>query len=316
VRVGALYALERLSESYPEYRQAIVNVICGYLRMPFDPPPRRDPEALFSPPPRRDPGALFQRMKNSARYAAASDRLSATVDSKRELEVRLTAQQILSSRLSNRPDISPAHQGPHDAGALDIDLRGATLVDFNLSSCIVKSAHFEGAQFVGMAFIEDSTFREQTHLDWSRFEKLVYFTGSRFERGAWFDGAVFEDAAWLNQVYFGDHVRFPQVRFGDYAFFGGSTFQGMAWFEGARFEGSFSFEDAVIENRRENPIDKFYLGGSLVIGAEQAKKAELPPGWVLRRVSSGIRGTRYVPSPDLSSALAGLEGRAGSVVRR
>ena len=35
VRLGGLYALERLAQDNPAHRQTIVNVICAYLRMPF-----------------------------------------------------------------------------------------------------------------------------------------------------------------------------------------------------------------------------------------------------------------------------------------
>ena len=37
VRLGGLYALERLAQDNSAQRQTIVNVICAYLRMPFSP---------------------------------------------------------------------------------------------------------------------------------------------------------------------------------------------------------------------------------------------------------------------------------------
>ncbi|MEU6741925.1 hypothetical protein [Streptosporangium sandarakinum] len=47
LRLGGLYALERLAQDSPGHRQIIVNVICAYLRMPYTPPepaPAPDPE--------------------------------------------------------------------------------------------------------------------------------------------------------------------------------------------------------------------------------------------------------------------------------
>ena len=38
VRLAGLYALERLAGGYEEHRQTIVNVLCAYLRMPFEEP--------------------------------------------------------------------------------------------------------------------------------------------------------------------------------------------------------------------------------------------------------------------------------------
>ncbi len=37
VRLAGLYALERLAQSHRSQRQTIVNVLCAYLRMPFEP---------------------------------------------------------------------------------------------------------------------------------------------------------------------------------------------------------------------------------------------------------------------------------------
>ncbi|HVV23019.1 MAG TPA: pentapeptide repeat-containing protein [Pseudonocardiaceae bacterium] len=38
VRLAGLYALERLAQDNAAHRQTIVNLVCAYLRMPFDPP--------------------------------------------------------------------------------------------------------------------------------------------------------------------------------------------------------------------------------------------------------------------------------------
>jgi hypothetical protein len=48
VRLGGLYALERLAQDNPAHRQTIVNVICAYLRMPFS-APGSGPEASEDP---------------------------------------------------------------------------------------------------------------------------------------------------------------------------------------------------------------------------------------------------------------------------
>ena len=56
VRFSGLYALERLAQDNPAHRQAIVNVICAYLRMPFSPTApasKREPVAAEG---RKEPG--------------------------------------------------------------------------------------------------------------------------------------------------------------------------------------------------------------------------------------------------------------------
>jgi hypothetical protein len=43
VRLAGVYALERLAQDQPKHRQTIVNLLCAYLRMPYE--PGADPEA-------------------------------------------------------------------------------------------------------------------------------------------------------------------------------------------------------------------------------------------------------------------------------
>ena len=52
VRLGGLYALERLAQDNPAHRQTIVDVICAYLRMPFSPTApasKPEPEGVEDP---------------------------------------------------------------------------------------------------------------------------------------------------------------------------------------------------------------------------------------------------------------------------
>src|SRR3954471_9510571 len=45
VRVGALHALVWLADSTPRYKQTVLDVLCAYLRRPFDHPELRDDPA-------------------------------------------------------------------------------------------------------------------------------------------------------------------------------------------------------------------------------------------------------------------------------
>jgi hypothetical protein len=44
VRIGGAYSLERLADDWPVGRQACINVLCGYLRFPYDPSDGTDGE--------------------------------------------------------------------------------------------------------------------------------------------------------------------------------------------------------------------------------------------------------------------------------
>ena len=88
VRLGGLYALERLAQDNPAHRQTIVNVICAYLRMPFSPTApasKPEPEATEAP---EEPAAETET------------RTDGTGDTwQQERQVRLTAQRILAEHL-------------------------------------------------------------------------------------------------------------------------------------------------------------------------------------------------------------------------
>ncbi|MFE3448728.1 hypothetical protein ACFXJ8_07295 [Nonomuraea sp. NPDC059194] len=64
VRLAGLHALERLAQDNRGHRQTIVNVICAYLRMPYDPP---EPEP--APDPERERKAALRAARR--RYQAA-----------------------------------------------------------------------------------------------------------------------------------------------------------------------------------------------------------------------------------------------------
>src|SRR5215467_1902260 len=42
VRLAAVYAMAGLADDWPEHRQMCVEVLCGYLRMPYEPDPGGD----------------------------------------------------------------------------------------------------------------------------------------------------------------------------------------------------------------------------------------------------------------------------------
>jgi hypothetical protein len=88
VRLGGLYALERLAQDNPAHRQTIVNVICAYLRMPFSgTAPTRKPE----------PEATQYPKEPAAETETRTDGIADTWQQERQ--VRLTAQRILAEHL-------------------------------------------------------------------------------------------------------------------------------------------------------------------------------------------------------------------------
>jgi uncharacterized protein YjbI with pentapeptide repeats len=239
VRLGGLYALERLAQDQSVHRQTVVDIICAYLRMPFQPPADAVPgpsgtTADPSPdgPPTPQPGDV--RLQNGDRQ---------------ELQVRITAQRLLESHLTvpdgNAIGLSNDRHWP----GIRIDLAGAALVDFSFYRCRADYANFCDAQFTG-----DAT-----------------FTGAQFSYGARFGGAEFSGPASFDEVQFGteaglvgaepEKTKFGRVKFSGpaeededededstseviVAEFKGTKFGGDAKFDRAQFHGMAWFREA------------------------------------------------------------------------
>jgi uncharacterized protein YjbI with pentapeptide repeats len=261
VRLGGLYALERLAQDNPEQRQTIVNVVCAYLRMPVD-LPREPPE---------DSDAHRQRL--------------------REREVRLTAQRVLTSHL--RPGHDPDDPAATFWPGLELDLSGAVLLDADFSGCHVRAMRLTGVKFLGDAcftgatFTEDVTFEQTTFTEDARFDQATFagralfrgmtftgnvdfaeakfvlgarFEGASFTAGVGFGGATFVRTAWFTKTVFARDTEFGSVRFdGDSEFRGavfdgntrfvGTTFAGNASFHGVAFHRDVSFREAAFTRR-------------------------------------------------------------------
>ncbi|GAB3153719.1 pentapeptide repeat-containing protein [Amycolatopsis stemonae] len=179
VRLGGLYALERLGQDNPKQRQTIVNVLCAYLRMPFDGPP-------------------------AGLRGTTARRLAEDPDAGETL-VRLAAQDLLKAHLT------------HDAAGywpgMSLDLQRATLVDFRLSGCSVEAADFSRAKFVGAVHIRGTTFARRTGFYGTEFTALANFDRTVFAEGAFFTRAHFGGDAVFTRTRSGGRFEFANAVF-------------------------------------------------------------------------------------------------------
>lgn len=207
VRLAGIYALERLAQDNPQQRQTIVNLLCAYLRMPYEPPGDK----------------------------ADSDHRERV----QEREVRHTAQQVLESHL--RSDAGAAFWGE----GMDLNLRGATLLEVDFRDC-----HFGKADFVRAVFRGESLF------DRAAFAEVASFDNAEFRGGAVFDRATFTTAS-FTAVSFGSYAGFIRATVkGD----GDSSYSAAASFVHAVFDGSGNFSGASFDAG----VDlSFASGGSL-----------------------------------------------------
>lgn len=236
VRHGGLYALERVAQDNPSQRQTVVNVICAYLRNPYTPPPEKH---MSRPLGVRRP---LLKTTDSSRTPANSPHSGSRENQLQEREVRLTAQRILHQHM--QPGSDPEHPRPDFWPNIDIDLAGATLIDFSLANCRIDNASFKNAAFVGTAwfgwaqFLGDALF-DRVEFGDARFVGVKIrgeagFVGATFGRAV-FSRAEFGGVAWFDRAEFGGVARFDGAEFGENARFDGAEFGDDVWFDGATF---------------------------------------------------------------------------------
>jgi hypothetical protein len=202
VRVGALHALAGLARARPTYTQDVLDVICSYLRRPFEHPEyvatRQD--SATSPDP------------------AESDRWRV---------VRMTAQRLLA-------DLLPAVDTP-DAPAYDLDLTGATLEYCDLSYRVIGTlraralkmyqsnsfhhceirgdAWFTASETWGRFLMHDTRFLGQAWFSQFRALDKVDFARTEFAGDSKFANGTFNGPVTFKEAVFGKNVDFANSKF-------------------------------------------------------------------------------------------------------
>lgn len=177
VRHAGFHALERLGQGNPNYRQTVVNVICAYLRSPFELPKAnsRGQELVMD----RESLLLGQR---SEKAPGPADRLE-------ELQVRQTAQQVLYEHLNPGEYTVTNHgrviyEGPRPTfwRNVSVDLSDATLWKFNLSYCELENARFTGTRFFGTTSFSHAKVAGTADFGEAEFSSIPTFDNSDISR--------------------------------------------------------------------------------------------------------------------------------------
>lgn len=173
MRLGGLYALERLAQGNAGHRQTIVDVICAYLRRKY----QDDPEEIL--------------VRTTAQRIIAK---------------HLTVEK---GGLSTEWPRLTAPANPLYWPDIELDLTEATLTDFALAHCRVTTATFAKATFLGGADFSNTDFDRQASFAGSRFDGAGTFRGAWFGLRTDFANtdfgarkAVFEHATFCGMVAF------------------------------------------------------------------------------------------------------------------
>lgn len=206
VRLGGLYALERLAQTNEDQRQIVINVICAYLRMPYD---------------ARTPFDLQRQLETEGGVKQSGDDRVRSA----EKQVRLAAQRILVDHMPTRGAVDQ----PASWGTFTLDLTGAVLFELDLDGREVGPARFRDATFHGFssfrstvftgpaefnvatfanyAMFQDAEFLDAANFYRTRFESVHRFRNSTFRSKARFDHAIFEGDIDLHAAHVTDDAQ-------------------------------------------------------------------------------------------------------------
>lgn len=265
VRLGGLYALERVAQDNPGHRQTIVNVICAYLRMAYTVPAPADPEqeraaALRAARLRRHAARAGKTPSVDSRTTAGDG----VADRDGERQVRLTAQRILADhfragRSADQHAVTPAAH-PFWEG-MRVDLSGATLITLDFRGCHIAEATFTGAIFSGDARFDDAvffgdarfsgvTFSGDARFGGATFSGVAQFSRVTFSGVAQFCWATFSKGAWFDHATVFGAADFHTATFSDSAGFNRATFSRTAMFDRVTFSKEAQFDEALFKNSR------------------------------------------------------------------
>ncbi|MEV7040053.1 pentapeptide repeat-containing protein [Amycolatopsis sp. NPDC051061] len=248
VRVGAMHALAGLARSRPEYTQTVLDVLCSYLRRPFD-------------------------VNQSSSSARVDDDGQPDPERERELTVRLTAQRLVADLLPSRDAEGPAY---------DLDLTSATLEYFDLSGKLVgglllryaslrSSTNLSGCRFKGRVYFTAAGTGS------SRLVGYFRCRGTVFESHAWFSGTTFAEGAEFTETTFAGRTTFKDATFVKNAEFTDVTASDSLDLRRTSFEGQTDLRFASLP-------ESVSLYNTRV---RSEKDIQLPAGWELEDLRDG-----------------------------
>ena len=224
-RLAGVYAMASLADEYPRRRQQCVDVLCGYLRLPFD--PAVDELAALT----TDTTHSFADGKTVTSHATMAAR-------PHDLQVRSTIISVIHARTRPEVETSWSH--------LNFDFTGARLHNLN----------FQGSTFSGQdTWFDGATFSGERTL----FDRAT-FSGER----TLFDRATFSgEANWFGAIFSGERTSFRGATFsGERTSFDRATFSGeRTWFDRATFSGQRTLFDRATFSGEHTSFDRATFSG-------------------------------------------------------
>ena len=271
-RLGAVHALVALADEYladdslsEEEKhtegQRIVDVLCAYIRSPFELVFRYDELSQDKP------SSHGSYRENRQEFSVHRAELLA------EAKVRQRALQEIHRRLRHFPQGDRRNYVEGSWSGFEYDFSNSVFfypVDMK-DSWYQNSVDFSGctyyasAEFSGSTYERSAYFCDSTYYDWVFFNNSTYFGEAQWSGSTYHDSARFSWSVYYGEVSFHDSVYggsvfFDQSLYYDEALFYSSTYRGEAGFDGSLYRGSVFVSDSVFDG-------EVSLYGSVFCGA-------------------------------------------------
>lgn len=258
-RLGGVHALVGLADEYltdeslsAEEKhtegQRIVDVLCAYIRAPFELAFRYDELSQDKPSPH---GSYRE---NHQEFSVHRAELLA------EAKVRQQALQEIHHRLRHFPQGDRRNYVEGSWSGFEYDFSNSVFfypVDMK-DSWYQNSVDFSGctyyasAEFSGSTYERSAYFVDSTYYDWVFFNNSTYcgeaqWSGSTYHDSARFSWSVYYGEVSCHDSVYGGSVFFDQSLYYDEALFYSSTYRGEAGFDGSLYRGSVFVSDSVFE---------------------------------------------------------------------
>lgn len=271
-RLGGVHALVGLADEYLADKslsaeekhtegQRIVDVLCAYIRTPFELAFRYDELSQDKPSPH---GSYRE---NHHEFSVHRAELLA------EAKVRQQALQEIHRRLHHFPQGDRRNYVEGSWSGFEYDFSNSVFfypVDMK-DSWYQNSVDFSGctyyasAEFSGSTYERNAYFCDSTYYDWVFFNNSTYcgeaqWSGSTYHDSARFNWSVYYGEVSFHDSVYGGSVFFDQSLYYDEALFYSSTYRGEAGFDGSLYRGSVFVSDSVFDG-------EVSLYGSVFCGA-------------------------------------------------
>jgi len=164
----------------------------------------------------------------------------------------------------------------HCPSPVNLNLRNATLVEFDLGAGCLGSCDFRGARFVG-----------QTRLDRCRIVGEADFTGAIFDGPVAFDGTTVRGEVSFRRCQFLGAASFVDASFQDHVCFDDALFQASAMFALTDLGPSFTFD-----------ATRFGAAADFSLARASMLRPSTPPeGWATRRSGNDPQTVLFVRVP-------------------